>query len=130
MRSISSGAMRATRVGGGPAGEPYARGLAIAKVVVLYYCPDGHNTSVPFISTVTVPSQWECRVCSLSAGTIPPDPSPPDSSRTARYLRARSHLRDVKSRRSDAEGEALMAESLARRDHPDRFNVWVKPRKR
>jgi RNA polymerase-binding protein len=130
MRSISSGAMRATRVGAGPAGEPHGRGLAVAKVVVLYYCPGGHNTTVPFISTAAVPPQWECRVCSRSAGTIPIDPPPPDSSRAASYLRARSHLRDVKSRRSAAEGDALMAESLARRDHPEEFNVWLKLRKR
>jgi hypothetical protein len=130
MRTVSSGAMRATRVGAGPAGEPYGRGLAVAQVVVLYYCPGGHKTTVPFISTVTVPPQWECRVCSRSAGTIPIDPPPPDSSRAARYLRAENHLRHVKSRRSAAEGDALMAESLARRDHPEEHNVWVKPRKR
>jgi hypothetical protein len=130
MRTVSSGAMRATRVGAGPAGEPYGRGSAVAQVVVLYYCPGGHKTTVPFISTVTVPPQWECRVCSRSAGTIPIDPPPPDSSRAARYLRAENHLRHVKSRRSAAEGDALMAESLARRDHPEEHNVWVKPRKR
>ena len=130
MRTVSSGAMRATRVGAGPAGEPYGRGLTVAQVVVLYYCPGGHKTTVPFISTVTVPPQWECRVCSRSAGTIPIDPPPPDNSRAARDLRAENHLRHVKSRRSAAEGDALMAESLARRDHPEEHNIWVKPRKR
>jgi hypothetical protein len=130
MRTVSSGAMRATRVGAGPAGEPYGRGSAVAQVVVLYYCPGGHKTTVPFISTVTVPPQWECRICSRSAGTIPIDPPPPDNSRAARYLRAENHLRHVKSRRSAAEGDALMAESLARRDHPEQFNVWGKTGRR
>jgi hypothetical protein len=127
---ISTGAMRATRVGAGPAGEPYGRGFPVAKVVVLYHCVNGHRTTVPFISTVTVPAQWECRVCSQPAGTIPIGPPPPDSSRVARYLGAKSHLGLVKSRRSPAEGDALMAESLARRDHPEEFNVWAKPRRR
>jgi hypothetical protein len=36
----------------------------------------------------------------------------------------------VKSRRSAAEGDALMAESLARRDHPELFNVWGKTGRR
>ena len=130
MRTINTGTMRGTRVGAGPAGEPYGRGYTVAKVVVLYYCANGHRTTVPFISTVTVPPQWECRVCWQPAGTIPIDPPPPDSSQVARYLGEKNHLGDVKSRRSPAEGDALMAESLARRDHPEECNVWAAPGRR
>src|SRR5271165_4865744 len=115
MRTANNGTMQGTRVGAGPAGEPYGRGFTVAKVVVLYHCANGHRTTVPFISTVTVPPQWECRVCSQPAGTIPIDPPPPDSSRVAGHLGGKSHLGHVKSRRSPAEGDALMAESLARR---------------
>jgi hypothetical protein len=53
----------------------------------------------------------------------PLDPPP----RVASYLGEKSHLGRAKSRRSPAEGEALMAESLARRDHPEEFNVWPRP---
>jgi RNA polymerase-binding protein len=130
MRTVKNGAMRGTRVGAGPAGEPYDRGFTVAKVVVLYHCANKHQTLVPFIWTATPPPQWECRVCSQPAETIPIGPPPPDSSRVARYLGAKSHLGLVKSRRSPAEGDALMAESLARRDHPEEFNVWAKPRRR
>jgi hypothetical protein len=130
MRTINGGALRATRVGAGPAGEPYGRGFTVAKIVVLYHCANGHKTSVPFISTVIVPPQWECRVCSQPAGTVPIDPPAPDSSRAAEYLGGKSHLGHVKSRRSPAEGDALMAESLARRDHPEQFDVWAKTGKR
>jgi len=131
MRTMNSGAMRGTRVGAGPAGEPKGRGSTVAKIVVLYYCANGHQTTVPFIATVTVPPQWECRVCSQPAGTIPIDPPPPNSSPAPRHPAEKSHLGDVKSRRSPAEGDALMAESLARRDHPeDFFNLWAAPRER
>ena len=121
MRTANNSIMQGTRVGAGPAGEPYARGFAVAKIVVLYYCANEHQTVVPFIGTVTPPPQWECRVCSQPAGTDPLDPPPG----VASYLGEKSHLGHVKSRRSPAEGDALMAESLARRDHPEAFNVWA-----
>ncbi len=123
MRTVSNGAMRATRVGAGPAGEPYGRGFAVAKVVVLYHCANKHQTLVPFIWTVTPPPQWECRVCSQPAGTDPLDPPP----RVARYMGEKTHLGRVRDRRTQAEGDRLMAESLARRDHPEEFNVWAGP---
>jgi RNA polymerase binding protein RbpA len=126
MRTANHGTARGTRVGAGPPGEPYDRGFAVAKVVVLYHCADGHRTTVPFIWTATPPPQWECQVCSQPAGTDPLNPPP----RAASSRGEKSHLGRVKSRRSAAEGEALMAESLARRDHPEEFNVWAEPRGR
>ena len=129
MRSANHGAIQGTRVGAGPAGEPSGRGFTVAKVVVLYYCTSGHKTTVPFISTASVPPQWECQVCWQPAGTIPIDPPAPGGSPEAEYPGGKSHLGHVKSRRSPAEGDALMAESLARRDHPEEFNVWAAPRR-
>ncbi len=126
MRTANHGALQGTRVGAGPVGEPYDRGPAVARVVVLYYCANGHRTTVPFIGTATLPPQWECRVCSEPAGTDPLDPP----RKAASYLGGKSHLGHVKSRRSPAEGDALMAESLARRDHPEEFSVWAAPRAR
>ena len=129
MRTVNGGAMRATRVGSGPAGEPYSGGFTVARIVVPYDCANGHRTTVPFISTVIVPPQWDCRVCSQPAGTLAVDP-PPDSPPAREYLGGKSHLGHVKSRRSAAEGDTLMAESLARRDHPELFNVWGKTGRR
>src|SRR5580698_5020735 len=103
MRTVSNGAIRGTRVGAGPAGEPYDRGLAVAKIVVHYHCANKHQTVVPFIGTVTPPPQWECRVCSQPAGADPLDPPPV----VATFLGEKSHLGHVKSRRSPAEGDAL-----------------------
>ena len=126
MRTVNNGIMQGTRVGAGPAGEPEDRGYTVAKVVVLYHCANGHETTVPFIWTATLPPQWECRVCSLPAGTDPLNPPSP----VAAIVGEHTHLGRVKSRRSPDEGAALMAESLARRDHPERFPVPAAPRKR
>ncbi len=126
MRSVNNGIMQGTRVGAGPAGEPSARGYTVAKVVVHYHCANGHETTVPFIWTATLPPQWECRVCSLPAGTDPLDPPPPVQA----YTGDNTHLGRVKSRRSAADGDALMAESLARRGHPEAFKVPAGPRRR
>jgi RNA polymerase binding protein RbpA/transcriptional regulator MftR-like protein len=75
---------------------------------------------------VRPPPQWECRVCSQPAGTDPLDPP----SRVARYMGEKTHLERVRDRRTQVEGDRLMAESLARRDHPEEFNVWAGPRGR
>jgi len=125
MRTVNNGAIQGTRVGAGPAGEPYGRGFSVAKIVVLYHCANKHQTLVPFISTVTPPRWWECRVCSQPAGTDPLHPP-----RVAGYAGGKTHLGRVRSRRTQAEGDRLMAESLARRDHPEEFNVWAAPPRR
>ena len=126
MRTVNSGAMRATRVGAGPAGEPYGGGFTVARIVVPYDCANGHRTTVPFISTVIVPPQWDCRVCSQPAGTDPLDPP----ALVARYIGEKTHLGRVRDRRTQADGDRLMAESLARRDHPEEFNIWAKAPRR
>ena len=125
MRTANTGTMQGTRVGAGPAGDPDGRGFTVTKVVVHYYCADGHWTAVPFIWTATTPPQWECRDCSQPAGTDPLNPPP----KVATYAEKKTHLGRVKSRRSPAEGDALIAESLARRDHPERFGVPAEPRR-
>ena len=126
MRTASHGSVRGTRVGAGPAREPNGRGATVTKVVVPYYCASGHRTTVPFIWTATPPPQWECRVCSQPAGTDPVDPPP----LVAATVAAKTHLGHVRDRRTQAEGDALMAESLARRDHPEESSVWAGPRRR
>jgi hypothetical protein len=118
--------MKGTRVGAGPAGEPYDRGFTVAKLVVIYHCANKHQTLVPFSWTASPPPQWECRVCSQPAGTDPLDPPP----LVARCVGEKTHLERVRDRRTQVEGDRLMAESLARRDHPEKFNVWAGARRR
>jgi len=118
--------MKGTRIGAGPAGDPYGRGFTVARVVVRYQCANKHQTLVPFVWTATPPRQWECRVCWQPAGTDPLDPPPP----VARYRGEKSHLERVRERRTQAEGDRLIAESLARRDHLEDFNAWAGSRRR
>ena len=125
MRTVKSGAVQGTRVGAGRPGELYGRG-SVAKVVVLYHCANKHQTLVPFIWTATPPPRWECRVCSQPAGTDPLDPP----SRITIRMGEKTHVERVRDRRTQAEGDRLMAESLARRDHPEEFNVWAGSRRR
>jgi hypothetical protein len=126
MRTVKSGTIQGTRVGAGPAGETSSDGFSVAKIIMAYYCANGHRTTVPFIGTATPPPQWECRVCPEAAGTDPLDPP----SRVASYADAKTHLRHVRSRRTQADGDRLMGESLARRDHPEESDVWTRPRGR
>ena len=118
MRTANNSIMQGTRVGAGPAGEPYDRGFTVAKVVVIYHCANKHQTLVPFSSTALPPPQWECRVCWEPAGTDPLDPPP----RVARYMGEKTHLERVRDRRTQADGDRLMAESLARRNHPEELH--------
>jgi len=111
MRTINTGTMRGTRVGAGPAGEPYGRGYTVAKVVVLYYCANGHRTTVPFISTVTVPPQWECGL--LATRRDHPIDPPRQIVHRWRGTWAKKITWGRQEQALAREGDALMAESLA-----------------
>jgi hypothetical protein len=47
------------------------------------------------------------------------NPPPPNEFRMIKSAEETSHLEQVKDRRSQADGDRLMAESLRRRDHPE-----------
>ncbi|MDS1268735.1 RNA polymerase-binding protein RbpA [Lipingzhangella sp. LS1_29] len=101
-------AIRGSRVGAGPMGEA-ERGEAAPRVHVPFYCANGHETVPSFASEAAVPEEWECPRCGFPAGkdrTQPPEPP-----RTEPY---KTHLAYVKERRSDADGEAILEEALAR----------------
>ena len=50
-----------------------------------------------------------------------------DPARVPGYTGEKTHLGRVRERRTQADGDRLMAESLARRDHPEEFNIWTGP---
>ena len=64
----------------------------------------------------------------------PLNPPPPNEFRMIKSAEETSHLEHVKDRRSQADGDRLMVESLRRRDHPEEFrDVWTagpSPRRR
>jgi hypothetical protein len=76
---------------------------------VAYWCANGHVTEPSFAAEVQPPEVWDCPRCGQPAG--PNRAAPPEPARAEPY---KTHLAYVKERRSDADGEAILAEALAR----------------
>lgn len=104
----SGNAIRGSRVGAGPMGEA-ERGEAAPRVVVSYWCSNGHETRPSFAEEVelVVPEQWDCPRCGFPAGQD--QANPPAPPRAEPY---KTHLAYVKERRSDEEGEVILDEAL------------------
>jgi hypothetical protein len=85
------------------------RGETAPRVRVSFWCANGHETRPSFASDAEVPGSWDCPRCGYPAG---PDatntPAPP---RTEPY---KTHLAYVRERRDEKDGEAILAEALAR----------------
>jgi hypothetical protein len=76
---------------------------------VTYYCGSGHVSVIKFAADAPSPETWDCPRCGQPAGldgTHPPGP--------VRAEPYKSHLAYVKERRSDEDGEAILAEALAK----------------
>ena len=101
-------AIRGTRVGAGPMGVA-ERGEAAPRRRVPFWCAQGHETQVSFASDAEVPELWDCPRCGLPAGQD--QAAPPPAPRTEPY---KTHLAYVRERRSDADGDALLEEALAK----------------
>jgi hypothetical protein len=101
-------AIRGTRVGSGPIGET-ERGDTAPRVVVSYWCANGHETTPSFArdDEIEIPQTWDCPRCGLPAGMDPANP--PEAPRVEPY---KTHLAYVKERRSDSDGAALLEEAL------------------
>ena len=106
---MSSGnAIRGSRVGAGPMGEA-ERGEAAPRVWVSFWCANRHETRPSFATDAAIPDTWECPRCGNPAGQN--EQAPPNPPRVEPY---KTHLAYVKERRSDSDGEAILAEALAR----------------
>jgi len=66
-------------------------------------------TEPSFAAEVQPPEIWDCPRCGQPAG--PDRTAPPEPMRAEPY---KTHLAYVKERRSEADGEAILAEALAR----------------
>jgi hypothetical protein len=102
----SGNAIRGSRVGAGPMGEA-ERGEAAPRVWVSFWCANRHETRPSFATEVAVPEQWDCPRCGFPAGKDRDNPPAPP--RNEPY---KTHLAYVKERRSDEDGEAILAEAL------------------
>jgi RNA polymerase binding protein RbpA len=103
----SSSAIRGSRVGSRPA-RPVERSEPAPRRTVTYWCANGHSIDRPIAADVTAPATWDCPRCGLPAGQE--QHNPPGPPRSEPY---KSHLAYVKERRSQADGEAILAEALA-----------------
>ncbi len=100
--------IRGSRVGAGRMGEA-DRGESAPRQRFEFYCANGHVTVLAFAMDAEVPDIWDCPRCGLPAGQD--SAAPPPAPRVEPY---KSHLAYVKERRSDEDGQALLAEALAR----------------
>ncbi len=100
--------IRGSRIGAGPKSES-ERGVPAERVVVTYWCAEGHPTRPTFALTADTPRAWDCHVCGLVAG--PDRENPPVAAALAPFRR---HLSCVRQRRTDAEAEVILSEALAK----------------
>lgn len=101
-------AIRGSRVGAGPMGEA-ERGDTAPRFWVSFWCANGHETRPSFAQEAAVPDLWDCPRCGFPAGQD--EAHPPAPPRNEPY---KTHLAYVRERRSDADGEAILAEALER----------------
>lgn len=108
MAMASGNAIRGSRVGAGPMGEA-ERGESAPRVYISYYCCNGHETRPSFAEEpgMSVPELWDCPRCGLPAGQD--QQNPPAPPKVEPY---KTHLAYVKERRSDADGQQILAEAL------------------
>ncbi|RCV50369.1 RNA polymerase-binding protein RbpA [Marinitenerispora sediminis] len=104
----SGSAIRGSRVGAGPMGEA-ERGESAPRIRIPFYCANKHEVVPSFSHEAQVPEEWDCPRCGFPAGKDPNNPPAPP--RTEPY---KTHLAYVKERRSDADGQAILEEALAK----------------
>ena len=85
------------------------RGEAAPRKAVTYFCAHEHRSVVTFAVEATAPDSWDCPKCGLPA-SLDSD-NPPPAPKIEPY---KTHLAYVKERRSDADGEAILAEAMQR----------------
>jgi rubredoxin len=85
------------------------RGESAPRQRIAFYCANGHVTRRSFAVDADIPDEWDCPRCGLPAGQDAA--APPPAPRAEPY---KSHLAYVKERRTDAEGDAILAEALER----------------
>ena len=104
----SGSAIRGSRVGAGPMGEA-ERGEPAGRRNISYWCTRGHESRPSFADEADPPEWWDCPRCGLPAGQDRENPPAPPKNEPYK-----THLAYVKERRSQADGEAILAEALAK----------------
>ncbi len=100
--------LRGSRIGAGRSGEA-DRGAPVPRHRLEFFCANGHATRLSFSVDAELPDTWDCPNCGLPAGRD--HDAPPPAPHAEPY---KTHLAYVKERRTDADGEALLEEALAK----------------
>ena len=108
----NGGPPRATRVGAGPRGD-VERGAWAERTQIDYFCSQGHHCAPSFAVEAAIPERWDCPRCGLPAGRDPYNA--PEAIVIAPY---KTHLDYVRERRTEADGERLLSEALAKLRNP------------
>ncbi|GAA0804083.1 RNA polymerase-binding protein RbpA [Spirilliplanes yamanashiensis] len=103
-----SSAIRGSRVGSSPM-RFTERSEPAPRRTVTYFCARGHELEILLAADADTPEVWDCTRCGQPAGLDPANP--PGKSRAEPY---KTHLAYVKERRSAEDGEAILAEALAK----------------
>lgn len=106
MRSRNSG-LRGSGLGG--TSYEVDRGIVAERQPVSFWCARGHETTPTFAHDAPVPEGWDCGICGAPAGQNQTTPPPVP----ARTPVAHSPMEYLRMRRTDEEGEQLLAEALA-----------------
>ena len=101
-------AIRGSRVGAGPMGEA-ERGEAAPRQRIEFFCANNHVTRPSFSDEAAVPELWDCPRCGFPAGQDKDNPPAPTKNEPYK-----THLAYVRERRNEADGEAILAEALAK----------------
>ncbi len=104
----SGNAIKGSRVGAGPMGEA-ERGDSAPRHRVSFWCSHGHETRPSFATEAAIPEQWDCPKCGYPASRDKANPPAPQ--RNEPY---KTHLAYVRERRTDVDGDAILAEALAK----------------
>lgn len=104
----SGSAIRGSRVGAGPMGEA-ERGDTAPRSRIIFWCAKGHETQPSFSAEAAIPETWDCPRCGWPAGRD--QENPPAPPKTEPY---KTHLAYVRERRTEEDGEAILAEALAK----------------
>ncbi|MFG3225452.1 RNA polymerase-binding protein RbpA [Kitasatospora sp. NPDC048194] len=85
------------------------RGESAPRNRISFWCANKHETRPSFAADAVIPDTWDCPRCGFPAGQD--EDNPPAPSRNEPY---KTHLAYVRERRTDADGEAILAEALAK----------------
>jgi len=85
------------------------RGEAAPRQRIAFWCSNNHETHPSFSDEAAIPETWDCPRCGFPAGRDKDNPPAPP--KVEPY---KTHLAYVRERRNAEDGEAILADALAK----------------